>query len=389
MISKQLKILKPALGLLLGASISTSALAQGNLEDEYPELARLYDAFTVTHAAALDKITELNANPQLSQARAELAEHLAEMQEMDHMAMMGHGGHGEMMDHSAMSMDGPYGELEAQARAELGRMVRARHTDAAAAEAYGNAASLPTHAAMVLAWGRQFEENLADIWADPDLSVDAKVRATGTAIEDYQTGDEMHAISVRPKPAALYLEHEYAGGLQTAFPRISGLLWSNQWLRLASMEAIIVGEVDPQFAGRVVITLERYNNKLGSDTGMSMFPPPVEMPTVPAITPTLYTMSPQASIIVDNLNMLEAAIADIVAYPDLDADTREQAILEKVEQFTAEGNAADDMNYLLSALRGGIYNQGGPAVGQLMGSERNRSREAMGMQHSMIMSAPN
>jgi len=87
--------------------------------------------------------------------------------------------------------------------------------------------------------------------------------------------------------------------------------------------------------------------------------------------------------------MLEAAIADIIAYPNVDADTREQAILEKVEQFTSEGNAADDMNYLLSALRGGIYNQGGPAIGQLMGSERNRSREAMGMQHSMIMSAPN
>lgn len=302
------------------------------------------------------------------------------------MAMMGHG-----MDHDmpGMDMNGPYGELEAQARAELGRMARARHTDAAAAEAYGNAASLPTHAAMVLAWGRQFEENLWDIWADPDLSVDAKVRASETAITDYQTGDEMHAISVRPKPAALYLEHEYAGGLQAAYPRISGLLWSNQWLKLASMEAIILGQVDPQFAGRVVITLERYNNKLGSDTGMSMFPPPVEMPTVPAISPTLYTMSPQASIIVDNLNMLEAAIADIIAYPDLDADTREQAILEKVEQFTSEGTAADDMNYLLSALRGGIYNQGGPAIGQLMGSERNRSREAMGMQHNMIMSAPN
>jgi hypothetical protein len=43
---------------------------------------------------------------------------------------------------------------------------------------------------------------------------------------------------------------------------------------------------------------------------------------------------------------------------------------------------------LLFALRGGIYNQGGPAVGELMQSERNRAREAMDMQHNMIMSSP-
>ena len=194
---------------------------------------------------------------------------------------------------------------------------------------------------------------------------------------------------MRPKPASLYLDHDYAGSLKSAYPRVSGLLWSNQWLQLASLEAIIRGQVDPQFQGRVTDTLERYENKLGSGSGMSMFPAPVEMPTVPTIAPTLYTLAPEASIIVDNLNMLDAAITDIVAYPDLDAQTREQAILNKVAQFTDENIATDDMSYLLSALRGGIYNQGGPAIGELMGSERNRSRDAMGMQHHMSMSGPN
>jgi hypothetical protein len=49
----------------------------------------------------------------------------------------------------------------------------------------------------------------------------------------------------------------------------------------------------------------------------------------------------------------------------------------------------DTMDYLLNALRGGIFNQGGPAIGELGQSERNRSRSAMEMQHSMIMTAPN
>lgn len=385
MTSKKLTIVKPALGLLGGALLSTGAFGQANLESRYPELARLYDAFTITHVAALNTIADTNADPQLAQARSELRQHLEETKEMSHMELMAQGAGHDMQN---MDMSSPYGEINAQTRAELGRMVRAHHTDAAASEAYENTASLPTHAAVVLAWGRQFEENLWDLWADPNMSVDDKVRASEAVINDYQSGDEMHSVSVRPKPVSLYLDHEYANALKSAYPRISGLLWSNQWLKLASLEAIILGQLDAQFADRVIVTLERYNNKLGSASGMSMFPAPVEMPTVPTIAPTLYTMVPRASIIIDNLNMLEAAITDIIAYPDLDAETREQAILKKVEQFTSEDNVEDEMSYLLSALRGGIYNQGGSVVGQLMESERNRSREAMGMQHRMSMSMP-
>jgi len=397
MISKQLKIGKPALALLLGLSVSTVTLAQtsvdGKLESslgrEYPELARLYDAFTVTHAAALDAIAKADMDPQFAQARADLRQQLEQRQDTDEMAHHGmvHGSHHS--DSPSTDMNGPYGALDVQARVEMIRILRSDHTGTAAAEAYDNVAALPRHAAMVLAAGRQFEKQLWDLWADPGMSINAKEQATQAVIEDYQTADPMHAVSAQHKPVSLYLDHAYAGSLKSAYPRISGLLWSNQWLQLASLEAIIHGQVDPQFEGRVVDTLERYNNKLGSDSGMSMFPPPVEMPTVPTIAPTLYTLAPEAAIIIDNLNMLDAAIADIFAYPDLDTSTREQAIAEKVAQFTAEEIATDEMSYLLSALRGGIYNQGGPAIGELMGSERNLSRDAMGMQHRMSMSSPN
>jgi len=121
---------------------------------------------------------------------------------------------------------------------------------------------------------------------------------------------------------------------------------------------------------------------------MTMFPPPSEMPSAPAIAPQLYSQAPQAAIIIDNLNMLEAALADIIAYPDV--DERETIIDEVVEQYISdELYLVDTMDYLLNALRGGIFNQGGPAIGELGQSERNRSRSAMEMQHSMIMTAPN
>ena len=120
---------------------------------------------------------------------------------------------------------------------------------------------------------------------------------------------------------------------------------------------------------------------------MTMFPAPSEMPSVPAISPQLYSQAPVAAVIVDNLNMLETALADIIAYPGL--QDRESVIDEVVNQYTSDDMyVADTMDYLLNALRGGIFNQGGPAIGDLSRSERNRSRDAMNMNHTMIMSAP-
>ncbi|MCI5105481.1 MAG: hypothetical protein MRY76_02085 [Pseudomonadales bacterium] len=377
--------MKSTLCVVVGAALSASVQAQSVLEERFPELAQLYNAFYVTQAQALDAVAAINADPALADERMELIEHMEMMAEMDMHSM--HGG-GMDMD-MGMDMGGPFGEAEMQARMALGQTVRGDYEGPEAEAAIMSIEAVPNHARMVLRWGRIFEDKLWNIWADDMLSLDEKRAATATAIEEYETGDPRHAVSVIPKNAELYLSTDYADALAMGYPRISGLLWANQWLQLASLEALILGEVDSQFAGRVPVTLERYRNKVGSDSGMTMFPAPTEMPSAPAIAPQLYTQAPEAARIIDNLNMLETAIADIVAYPNLDEETRTEAIMTTISYFTSdEEQNTDEMNYLLSALRGGIYNQGGPAIGELMGSERNRSREAMDMIHTMIMSSP-
>lgn len=385
-------LIKSTLSVVLGASLASGVQAQSGLQDNYPELAKLYNAFYVTQAAAYDAMAEINNDPDLAAEREDLIAELEALKNMDHsMHSMGMGGmdHG---DHGGMSMGmpaGPYGEAEMQARVRLGRMVREDYSGDDAQQALLSIESVPNHARRVLVWGRKFENDLWNIWADDSMSVAEKRGATEYAVEEYLTGDARHAVSLEPKNADLYLEHDYAKALKTGYPRISGLLWTNQWLQLASLEALILGDVDPQFAGEVPTTLERFYNKLGSDTGMTMFPAPTEMPSAPAIAPQLYTQSPDAAVILDNLNMLETVIGDVIAFPNLDTASREAAILAAVDTFTSdEMENANVTNYLLSALRGGIYNQGGPAIGELTGSERNRSREAMGMKHTMIMSGP-
>ena len=89
--------------------------------------------------------------------------------------------------------------------------------------------------------------------------------------------------------------------------------------------------------------------------------------------------------------MLEVVIADLLVHPDV--TDREGSIDAVVEVFTdRESNIMTGLgyrDYLLSALRTGIYNQGGPALGELAGSERNRSRMEMEMGGHIVLPGMN
>jgi hypothetical protein len=284
-------------------------------------------------------------------------------------------------------MDSPYAALETQARIKLAQHVSRVHSLEDATSAFAKSPALTPIAAAVIGRGRALEREIYDIFTDQSNTIVAKRAQVDQAVERYLSDEEL-AVASEPKMVALYLSGDYTNGLKAAFPKFSALMWSNQWLQLASLEAIVLGQVDPQFANEIDTTLERYRNKLGSETGMTMFPAPTEMPTVPAIAPSLYSQSPAAAVIIDNLNMLEVAVANIIAYPNL--ANRAQALDEAVRAYTdKEYGIAVSEDYLLSALRGGIFNQGGPAIGALDQSERNRSRIGMDMQKSLRMSTPN
>ncbi len=374
------------LGLVLALGAGGGAWAQSGetVRDAYPELAGLFSAFDVTQAAALDAIAEINADPATMDARMELAMHLEMMANMTMQEMMAMGGHGAGEVAMSMDMENPYGERETEVRVALLERLRQEHEPAEAAASFQNSASLDRHTAEIFERGRRFERRILAIYLDD--SVGDKQAALRDAVAEYQT-DEIHSVASTPKNVGLLLTHDQAGAFQTGFPLLRGFLWSNQWLELAALEAVVLEHVDSNVGGGIDTAIERFWNKMGSSGGMTMFPAPVELPMAPAIAPNLYSQSMEAAVIIDNLNVLETIVADVMAYPNL--DNRAELIEVWTGEFTNKTeNLADNMSYLLFALRGGIYNQGGPAVGELMQSERNRSRSAMDMQHAMIMSQP-
>ncbi|MDA1289837.1 MAG: hypothetical protein O3C37_03075 [Proteobacteria bacterium] len=372
--------------IVLSSFLSSGLSAQNTAEisEQYPEVADLFNAFDVTQAKALEEIAAINADPATQQVRNELQMNMKLRASMTMREMMASG----MMTHeAAMEMgmnNGPHHDLEVAARMRLLEVMRGKHSNESAEAAFENSSAIGRHTAEVFKHGRNFEKALFTIYIDDD--VDDKLAAVADAIESYLS-DDQHSVAVVPKESDYLLSHDQANGLKTAFPLLRGFLWTHQWLQLAALEAVILQGLDPQFNGGVDVALERFWKKIGSSGGMTMFPAPGELPMAPAIAPDLYSQSPEAAIILDNLNLLESLIADILAFPN--AENRDELMDQAITYFTGkDSNNTQSMDYLLFALRGGIYNQGGPAVGELMQSERNRAREAMNMQHNMIMSSP-
>ncbi len=352
---------------------SQAALAQAGdkLRAEYPQLAELFNAFNLTQAHALEAITKINAHPASAANLAELRKHLQVMRTMTKSELMANGG----MHHLGKALNP---EMEVEARIYLTAVMRARHTDEEVTNAYADNLAISHQMSEILSRGRDFENRLFEIFLDD--SINDKPAAVNAAIADYLS-DDRHSVSTFPKESEFLVEHKQASGFKTAFPRLSGLMWTQQWLQLASLEAIILETVDKQFTNSVDTALERFWGKIGTDGGMSVFPPPSELPMAPAIAPDLYTQSPEAAIILDNLNILETVVADILSYPN-EID-REAKIDAAVALFTnKEAGNSQPAEYLLFALRGGIYEQGGPVIGDLTRSERNRSRDAMVMQQA-------
>ena len=107
---------------------------------------------------------------------------------------------------------------------------------------------------------------------------------------------------------------------------------------------------------------------------------PTDIPTMPVIAPYLYGFHPGAAYVLDNIAALKVVIGDILVHPDV--PDRGRAINEMVAKYTSKTEYLEgETDYLFFVLRGGIFNQGGPALGGMAESERNRSRAATGEQH--------
>ena len=365
-----------SVGLSFAAAAAFAQAPGEKFRAQHAQLANQFDSAFVSQAKMFEEIAAIDESPSARDARDRFEKTLRMQASMSMAEMMA-----MMRTANNMHMHGPFEELESALGREMTESLQASYSSAEIEGAYRNS-PLPARAVEVIRVGREFESRLYDILAD-NLIQD-KGAALADAVQTYLARSS--SVPAKPKPARLLLEHPQAQAFKEGYPKLSGILWSAQWLQLATLEAMIHEADDAHYWGSVDAVRERFRHKLahGADMASST---PVELPMAPTIAPTLFSLSPEAAIVLDNLNMLETVLADVLAYPNL---RNKAAVMSSVvDEFTANADNVDTtIDYLASALRGGIYNQGGPAIGELSESERNRSRMEMGMRHSMVMSAP-
>lgn len=362
---------------LLALLYSLSATADDNtvLAREYPELQQLLLAHDIVQARVYEEISLANASSTAAIGKRVLLDTLAELKQTKSSHYHSAG------DHSAML--GPHRVFESRAIPGLLGVIRGRYNADQVSTALADVGNLPPVAVETLQKGRQFVEQIIEIYINPVF--EDKKAAVALAVENYLQ-DDLHSMASKPKSDELLSDHRWAYAFKAGFPQLSGLTWASQWLKIGMLE-LVVREPDMALRNEdIAYLLELYGEKIQRLHG-SLVSLPSDIPTSPVIAPTFLQLHPEAAYIIDNLELLKVVIGDILAHPEV--EDRWQEIELAVANYTDKtSNFSDETDYLYYTLRGGIYNAGGPARGGLDRPERNWSREQSENPHISIGSQP-
>lgn len=350
--------------LLTAGQVSAADVSMPDtvLAREYPELQQLLLAHDVVQARAYEEIAITNSSPTADIGKRVLLENLEELAEQQGSHYHSAG------DHSAML--GPHRVFESRATPGLLGVIREQHDAAKVRNALTEIGSLPPAAVDTLQRGREFVEQLVEIYLNPVF--EDKNSAVDEAVAAYLS-DQSHSMAPEPKSDELLSDHPYAYAYNAGFPQLSGLTWASQWLKIALLEILVTAEDKEQQDSDIDFLLELYSEKIERLHG-SMVSLPSDIPTNPVIAPNFFSTHPEAAYILDNLELLKVVIGDMLAHPEV--EDRDAAIIQAVADYTDKNsNLADKTDYLLYVLRGGIYNAGGPARMRMTQPDRNWSRE--------------
>jgi len=360
------KILRSA---MIGLSVASLALplasfAQtGNelIDTRFPDLSLYLNSSQVLEAAVFDEIIASNNSSDSMIGKGLLREALLEFTE----ASTSH--YHTSSNHLAML--GPFRVFESRATPGLQAMIRREYSGEEAEEVLEANGDIPPIAVEVLRRGRDFATNLIEVYLDDNL-ID-KHTAVDKVLTDYLS-DDAHSLPAQPKSADLLSEHDYAYSFRVGFPQLSGLIWASQWLQLATLEVAMISKNQNDLDLGIENAIALYEEKIAPAHG-GLMGLPTDIPTMPVIAPNLYGFHPGAAYVLDNIAALKVVMGDILVHPDV--PNRARAIEEMVAKYTDKTAYLEgETEYLYFVLRGGIYNQGGPALGGMAESERNRAR---------------
>lgn len=352
-----------ALGLV--SLTSNAQTLETTLPSDLEGISRYFNAFEIVQSTIFEEVLYTNASPDSVSGKDLLRESLIELAQAPASHYHSPGNH--------LAMLGPFRVFESRATPGLVATLYREQSLQASNTALRDSGILPPLTVAVLERGRQFNEKLLAIYSKEEF-VD-KSAEVDKAVQDYLNEHE-YSVAEHPKSSNLLSKHPFAYAFRVGFPQFSGLLWSSQWLYLATLETLLLTDTDAELRHQSLENLQvRFADKIQRAHG-SFVNLPTDIPTMPAIAPTVFSRHPEAAMIVDNIAMLRIVVGDVLAHPDA-SDKLASIEAITVQFIDKEKNLEEQMRYTIFALRGGIFNQGGPAMSEMEQSERFQSRESL------------
>jgi len=223
-------------------------------------------------------------------------------------------------------------------------------------------AKLAWRAKLMFDWAHVLHRQIYDIYADPRLSP-AKRDTLIERVTDYYLSNRRLAFAPVPKSMALMDDQYYSQVFRLGYPKFNGLIWAYHWLQVGLYEPLIEGRSPAERKAGIQAAIARFWSMI--EDAPARFPR--VMPMTSAIAPRFSAAHPRAAIIFDNLHMTHDIISDILASDTVPQDGKRDAIYGVLDEMrdptTNLMPLAEWWN--MGELMGGIALMGGPATGLL------------------------
>jgi hypothetical protein len=331
------------LGLVAGLALHASAAAQDQRDEQfyypgsfnwkflknYPEGARLFNAFDYGHAVLYEKLCTTQDGL------------------------------------TVRSLEKEYRYLTTDL---LVRPPRLAIAEEAVMPRY---AKLAWRAKQMFDWAHVLHRQIYDIYSDHALTR-AQQDSLIEQATDYYLSREEYAFLPVPKSMALMDEQYYSRAFRKAYPKFNGLIWAYHWLQVGLYEPFIEARTVDETKAGVQATLARFWSMLRSPANGF----PKVMPMASGVAPRFSAAHPRAAVIFDNLHMMHDIISDILHNDTVPAGRKREVIYAALDEFqdSTANLMSMDMWRSMADHMGGLAAMGGPAIGGLPATARETGK---------------
>jgi len=223
-------------------------------------------------------------------------------------------------------------------------------------------AKLAWKAKLMFDWAHVLHRQLYDVYADeriPEAQKDARIER----LTDYYLSRRDIAFVPVAKSMALMDEQYYSQVFRRRFPKFNGLIWAYHWLQVGLYEPFIAGRTPDEKKAGLQAAVARFWDML-KDPPQSM---PRVMPMAATVAPLFTERHPRAAAIFDNLHMMHDIISDILAADTVPRDKKRDVIYAVLDEFrdTTRNVMTREDWLMMGHHMGGIEAMGGPVLGLL------------------------